>query len=1283
MTGAPEACPLVSAAERDLVAASGLFDRDWYLVEYPDVGMLGLDPIEHYLWLGARLHRNPSPLFNTRHYLETNRDVAARGTNPLLHFLRFGRAEGRQPLRDGARVMEWLGVFQPGLPGLHLVAPNYGGTRRAPGTVFIRLVLPFSVARVRHDWNVAIHGGGGLPDPAFPGLAVLQREVAGIDIDELGTWLEQWREAGGRLLHDVDDDLLDVSGLCRRNIEPAAAQDIADRVRLVAAAADAVIVSTPELADRFASVARHVELLANRIDAKLWQLDRERQPSSSTAVRIGYIGTPTHDEDIALVTDVMRELEHRHGAAIRVEVIGAFQRVSPPFGLRVPLPQRNDYPHFVTWLRRVVDWDIGIIPLTDNAFNRAKSNLKFLEYAALGLAIICSEGETYADVAIDGVNALVVPNRPESWREALERLIAAPDLRRYLAAGARETLRRSWTLDQGAPAYAHFLAGFAGSLPPAPLPAAGPMPDDNYGLLRECPLFDAEWYSRIYPDIDRSRTDPVAHYLCHGWREGRIPGPQFDPAWYSRHYMAGQQGNPLVHYLRKGRSLGHRPRPLLDDLWWAGLPDAATVPPTLRQAKPNWRPAPAALSPAVLVPVYNAPDEVEACLRSLLRHGGGARIIVIDDASSDPRIAPLLAQFHGHGGIEVHTNPTNLGFTGTMNYGIGLAGRADVVFLNADTEVTPGWLRKMRQAAYSEAKVATATALSDNAGAFSAPEIGAANQLPHGLSFDELGRALGQASLRLYPEVPTGNGFCLYIRRDAIDAIGILDVQAFPRGYGEENDFCMRAVRAGWRHVVDDATYIHHVRSASFGAAKEDLMRRGRAEIDERYPEYGRLVHEAFQGIALSASRARVGEVAEVAALGKSPIRPRLLFVLSTRTGGTPQTNEDLMLALADQYETFVLRCDSRVMELICFHEGHYVTLKVHYLRDPLAAFPHRSDEYDAVASSWILHHDIDLMHVRHIGWHSIGLTECARALGVPVVFSFHDFYTICPTVKLLDQDLQFCGGHCTGTPGDCRYELWSAPDLPKLKAAAVFDWRVQMATALAPCDYFITTTPSARRLQCEAFPEIAGRPFAVIPHGRDFPTFAVPGAPPSPGGPLRILVPGTITLAKGGAIVTDIAALAEPGEIEIHILGTLEDRLQPGPNMVVHGAYRREEFADHVRRIAPHVGAVFSIWAETYSHTLTELWAAGLPVIGCDFGAVGDRLRDCGAGWLLELPTAEAALALVRRLRADPGEIAAKGLAVQAWQCTVGLREDTRHMAIAYASIYESLLTAAPLRHL
>ncbi|WP_440224068.1 glycosyltransferase family 2 protein [Dokdonella sp. MW10] len=296
----------------------------------------------------------------------------------------------------------------------------------------------------------------------------------------------------------------------------------------------------------------------------------------------------------------------------------------------------------------------------------------------------------------------------------------------------------------------------------------------------------------------------------------------------------------------------------------------------------------------IVVPVYNAPSAVARCLASVLAHTTGpARLVVIDDASPDPAIAPMLATFEGRDGVEILRNERNRGFTATANRGIAHAGRDDVVLLNADTEVAANWLTGLRRAAWRSADIATATAVSDNAGAFSVPELEQACEGPAHWSFDDTARALWQQAGFVQPELPTGNGFCLYIRRDVIDAIGMLDEQAFPQGYGEENDFCQRASAQGRRHVVAGDVYVHHERSQSFGIERrEALGRAGMQVLRERWPDYERDV-----GAMLFSPVRRVLDwrVRRAFALAGEAPRPRVLA--GPGIGGTTGLHEAWQIA--------------------------------------------------------------------------------------------------------------------------------------------------------------------------------------------------------------------------------------------------------------------------------------------------------------------------------------------------------------------------------------------------
>ncbi len=311
----------------------------------------------------------------------------------------------------------------------------------------------------------------------------------------------------------------------------------------------------------------------------------------------------------------------------------------------------------------------------------------------------------------------------------------------------------------------------------------------------------------------------------------------------------------------------------------------------------------------IVVPVYNAPGLVARCLDSVIAHTRGrARLAVIDDASTDPAIATLLKRYAGRRGIRVLHNASNRGFTATANRGIAEAGGADVVLLNADTEVGPNWLAGLRRAAYSDDDVATATAVSDNAGAFSVPELEQANALPAAWTPEQCARALWQRAGLAYPELPTGNGFCLYIRRSVLDRIGVFDETAFAQGYGEENDFCMRAGAAGLRHRIAGNVFVRHARSVSFGEQRRvALGHAGMAVLRERWPQYEDEVGRNLFSFERRVLDWRVRRIF-AAAGGGAPPRPRLLWV----GAGAPDWTDA---------EVWNLRANGAQNELVCAGE--------------------------------------------------------------------------------------------------------------------------------------------------------------------------------------------------------------------------------------------------------------------------------------------------------------------------------------------------------------------------
>ena len=201
----------------------------------------------------------------------------------------------------------------------------------------------------------------------------------------------------------------------------------------------------------------------------------------------------------------------------------------------------------------------------------------------------------------------------------------------------------------------------------------------------------------------------------------------------------------------------------------------------------------------VVVPVYNAPADVRACVASVLLHlRPDVRLVLIDDASPDPAIPAYFAELEGlaHPQLLLLRNEQNLGFTGTANRGMQLS-CANVVLLNSDTVVTRGWLDALLHCAATDLTIGTITPFSNNAEICSFPRFCEDNPWPAERDAEPERAAIAAAAVPTYPDLPTGVGFCLFLRRAMLDEIGIFD-PAFGGGTARRTICaCVRHARAG------------------------------------------------------------------------------------------------------------------------------------------------------------------------------------------------------------------------------------------------------------------------------------------------------------------------------------------------------------------------------------------------------------------------------------------------------------------------------------------------------
>lgn len=195
---------------------------------------------------------------------------------------------------------------------------------------------------------------------------------------------------------------------------------------------------------------------------------------------------------------------------------------------------------------------------------------------------------------------------------------------------------------------------------------------------------------------------------------------------------------------------------------------------------------------------------------------------------------------------EVLHNVVNLGFVASANCGLAHWPNHDVVMLNSDTEVPHSWLQRLRNAAYRRKEIGTVTPFSNCGSLASYPNSNAENELPTNLTLDRFDRLFQSANAGVIVDIPIGVGFCLFIRRDCLDDTGTFDEVAFGKGYGEENDFCLRASQRGWTHVLAADCFVYHKGRGSFGEEKDARVRQAYSLLSKRHQHYPALIQRHF-----------------------------------------------------------------------------------------------------------------------------------------------------------------------------------------------------------------------------------------------------------------------------------------------------------------------------------------------------------------------------------------------------------------------------------------------------
>jgi len=667
----------------------------------------------------------------------------------------------------------------------------------------------------------------------------------------------------------------------------------------------------------------------------------------------------------------------------------------------------------------------------------------------------------------------------------------------------------------------------------------------------------------------------------------------------------------------------------------------------------------------VVIPVYDACDDLVACIASVREHTERYRLILIDDGSPDPRIGALFERIAAErrDGVVLLRNARNLGFVATANRGMA-HGQDDVVLLNSDTLVTPHWLDRLRRCAQSDARIGTITPFSNNAEICSFPRFCENNAPPADPS--RVAAAMALAAVPVYPELPTAVGFCMYIRRRVIETIGVFD-PAFGRGYGEENDFSMRARGAGFRNVLCDDAFVVHLGARSFGVTMPARVEENVAKVVARHPDYLIRVREFIAKDPLAPIRSMAAsQLAVQAGVDKTGV----LHIVHPRGGGTEKYVQEAIATSRDRCRHYVLRILPDRWRLTDTEAGTEAAADVSY--DALRPGEDASPAWLRAMCDWLR---IDAAHVHSAVGSGDDLVTLLQRAGVPYCYSAHDMYLACPTVYLIDHTGRYC--NATTDLATCRACIAHFEGFDH----DIEGWRRRYRTFLDGAGRILAPSRWAQATLEKYYPGIV---VTRTPH--EPPQAPAPRALEVANGLAlprddrrHIGVLGAIGPEKGSrrleALVERIRTRGLPLRFVVIGYTDRDNRCQSDDHVfTVHGRYEPGEIEalfDHYR-----IPLTFfpTEWPETFSYTLSEAWQAGRPALVPPRGALQERVDATGAGWTIaQWPDDDAMLDQLVALTAPEN---AAELRRRASVARTAL-EDERRAALPPGTLYDDLRAA------
>ena len=710
--------------------------------------------------------------------------------------------------------------------------------------------------------------------------------------------------------------------------------------------------------------------------------------------------------------------------------------------------------------------------------------------------------------------------------------------------------------------------------------------------------FNSEYYLSMYPNVLESGLGAFEHFIRVGAATGYRPSPEFDATYYATHFMDGgvvtEEWSAPHHFLKIGLASNQPVAPVYDR-------------DDFLHSREHIRPTHTLAAPPLVIVITD--KQSEPCIDRLLTakrtvdYGVTALLI----AGANQRLEGLKEKE----GVSLFECETTQLWTSAVDTIVTANPGRDIVIIDPRCMVGDGWMDQLVEHAYSAMNIGSVTPCSTLHGAQCANPVDAMLSIP-GLATSKLAIAdIAEVNSGRTVDLPIAGGLCAYMRRDCIDEIG----QVFEiSGAGHDNalatiDFSTRATAKAWKHRFAGDVLI------------EIQERKLDPTPDKPDDEKTNITLDAATNLGIrrfeAADPAMPFRFAAIANHYRKSELPVILLVSHNLGGGTSRHINELTAHLSGQAHFLIM--EPLYGASWKPQANRKVVIRPAEDDDKFRLVIDTFDEYEHLVAM-LRSCGVTKIHLHHFLYIALDLKRLVDDLRVPFDFTAHDYFSICPYVNLMTPDSLYCGEPDIAGCNKCTSERMGHGARDIIWWRKSFEWLFQGADNII-CPSTDVATRLGRYFNTANL-QVAHHSTLASP----VPEAEINVENVVAGEPLRVAIVGVLAPHKGAYVVAKCASLAkELGQpIEFHIIGAVQAELPPESEAALYqtGAYAEKDLQDLLRKIKPHVVWFPAQCPETFSYTLSETLAAGLPVVVSNLGAFSERVRGRPWSWILDWDT-------------------------------------------------------------